>query len=660
VLDSDAGRHARPRLALLGFIVLAIGWTWPVAAHLSTRIPHDPGDPILNTWILWWNAHAVPFTRAWWSPPIFVPVQGALALSEHLAGLGVLSTPLQLAGASPLAAYNVCLIASYALSGWFTYLLTYRLTGSAAASVCAGVAFATAPYRAGQLAHIQVLTSQWMPAMLLGLHAYVETGRTRWLALFAAAWLVQGASNGYFLLFLPVLIVLWLAWFVDWRGEPRRGLTIVAMWIAASLLLVPMLLEYRAVHSALGLGRQPDEIVRFSARLSSFVHAPPMLRFWTASNVPTQEDYLFPGITAALAIAAGLIASGRARWNRRADTEPRLMSALVFYAAATLFMYACAFGPGAGGAAGWLRPYRWLSLAPGYDGLRVPARFAMLGVLCLSVGAGLALAVLQRVISGSRILTAVALAGLAIDGAMQPMPLAVPPPRTILPDSADALVLELPADDGRMNVAAMFRAMGHGRPIVNGYSGYTPPHYTILGLALRRGDASPLASLTRSHPLIVLVNDQYDSGGDFRRMVAAWPSAELLGASSGGTLFRLPQTAPPASTSGGVVLSARARDAGGERLVLDLGAPHDVGAVAFNLRWHYPELAERMLIERSDDGTTWQQAWLGWTGGLAFDAAVKDQSLAPMRIDFPPVRARYLRIYPAPYWLGREIQAFGE
>jgi hypothetical protein len=143
-------------------------------------------------------------------------------------------------------------------------------------------------------------------------------------------------------------------------------------------------------------------------------------------------------------------------------------------------------------------------------------------------------------------------------------------------------------------------------------------------------------------------------------MVAAWPSAELLGASSGGTLFRLPQTAPPASTSGGVVLSARARDAGGERLVLDLGAPHDVGAVAFNLRWHYPELAERMLIERSDDGTTWQQAWLGWTGGLAFDAAVKDQSLAPMRIDFPPVRARYLRIYPAPYWLGREIQAIGE
>ena len=27
-----------------------------------SRIPHDPGDPVLNIWILWWNAQAMPFT----------------------------------------------------------------------------------------------------------------------------------------------------------------------------------------------------------------------------------------------------------------------------------------------------------------------------------------------------------------------------------------------------------------------------------------------------------------------------------------------------------------------------------------------------------------------------------------------------------------------
>ena len=214
--------------SLAAFLLLALVWTWPIAAHPATRIPHDLGDPVLNTWILWWNARAFPLTAAWWSPPIFVPMSGALALSEHLAGLSLFATPIQLAGGSPLLAYNVCLVLSYALSGWLAYLLVLQLTGSTAAAICGGVAFATAPYRAGQLAHLQVLTSQWMPALLLGMHGYLASGRRRWLVIFAAAWLLQALSNGYYLLFVPVLIALWLAWFVDWRRAPGRGLALAA------------------------------------------------------------------------------------------------------------------------------------------------------------------------------------------------------------------------------------------------------------------------------------------------------------------------------------------------------------------------------------------------------------------------------------------------
>ena len=85
--------------SLIGFfLVVALAWTWPVVTRLSWRIPHDPGDPILNTWILWWNTQAVPFTAAWWSPPVFYPMPGALALSEHLAGIAVFTTPLQKSG----------------------------------------------------------------------------------------------------------------------------------------------------------------------------------------------------------------------------------------------------------------------------------------------------------------------------------------------------------------------------------------------------------------------------------------------------------------------------------------------------------------------------------------------------------------------------------
>src|SRR5574339_1119469 len=78
-------------LLLLLFTALAVFWTWPLTAHLSSRIPHDPGDPVLNTWILWWNAQTLPFTDAWWSPPIFYPMPGALALSEHLFGTALVT-----------------------------------------------------------------------------------------------------------------------------------------------------------------------------------------------------------------------------------------------------------------------------------------------------------------------------------------------------------------------------------------------------------------------------------------------------------------------------------------------------------------------------------------------------------------------------------------
>ena len=87
-----------PFWILLGFSALAVFWTWPAAASLTTRIPHDPGDPVFNIWILWWKAQATPFTETWWNAPMMWPMTGAMALSEHLVGLSVVATQLQWEG----------------------------------------------------------------------------------------------------------------------------------------------------------------------------------------------------------------------------------------------------------------------------------------------------------------------------------------------------------------------------------------------------------------------------------------------------------------------------------------------------------------------------------------------------------------------------------
>jgi hypothetical protein len=658
-------------LALLGFSALAIVWTWPVAASLNSRVPHDAGDPLLVVWILWWNAHATPFTDAWWNAPMMWPMPGAMALSEHLVGLSLVATPLQLAGASPVTAYNICFLLTFALSGFFAFLLGRRLTGSTFAGICAGIAFGFAPYRASQLAHLQVLSAQWMPLALLGLHAYLSTGAKRWLALFSVAWLVQALSNNYFLLFFPVLVVAWLAWFVDWRRAPGRGLAIVVAWVLASLPLLPVLLKYRDVHEKLGLTRKVAEIRDFSAVPASFLHAAPLMKFWREGPAHTYEQYLFAGVTVVLLALAGLILLFVERTRRplAADRAP-----ILFYALATLLMWVLALGPGGYGQdpASPYRPYTWLLWLPGFNGLRVSSRFAMLGTLCLATAASLAVAHLSKLTVFSdrgagrfagrwRVLAAmVVVAGLLVDGMTRAVPVATPPGKGIVPGPPQAPVIELPVGSTDVSVQAMYRSIFHGHPLVNGYSGHFPPHYNILSLSLARLDSTALFFLARRRPLVIVVNDEFDQSRSYKDMVEGLPGIQWHGVTGAGSIFLLPAQPGPRDPPVGPPLAASVRDAGRSLLELDLGEPRLLSAIEFPLRRRYEDVAPRLRIETSEDGRTWTESWIGKTGGLAVEATLADPQLAPMRIPLPGVKARYLRVYPASAWMKTEMSVRGQ
>jgi hypothetical protein len=648
-----------PFVVLAGFLALSIVWTWPVAANLTSRVPHDAGDPLLNIWILWWNAQAVPLTERWWDPPMMWPMPGAMALSEHLLGLSLFTTPLQLAGANVLTAHNVFLLLTYASSGFFGYLFVRRLTDSTLAGICGGLAFGFSPYRASQLSHIQVLTAQWMPLALLGMHAYVSTGRRRWLVVFGVAWLLQALSNGYFLLFFPVLVVLWLLWFVDWRNAPRRGLALVAAWAVASIPLLPILWKYYVVHRALGLKRTIPEIREFSAIPESFLHPAPLLRLWPEGTAASYEHFLFPGVTVVLLAAIAIVFLLIRRESARGAGE---RSPILFYALTTILMGALALGPGGeGNDASPLRPFSWLLWLPGFDGIRVSARFAMLGTLCLAATAGLGIARLSAVAGRGRMAVGVlAIAGLVADGVTEPVPVLTPPGRVILPGSHDPAVVELPMDNIYVSVAAMYRSIFHGQPLVNGYSGHFPPHYNVLTMSLARGDTSGLISLATRRPIVVIVNDLLDPGHGYRAMVEAIPGIQSHGVTAGGSTFYLPRQAAPRVPPAGAPLPASVREAGRYLLELDLGQSRYLSGIEFPLRKRYEDFASHMRIETSDDGQTWRAGWVGWTGGLAMEATLADPNVAAIRIPLPGERGRYVRVYPASAWMKEELKVTGE
>ena len=81
------------------------------------------------------------------------------------------------------------------------YLLARELTGRRDAAFLAGLMFAFSPLRALHVSHLQVLAWGWMPIALVG-PAPVHGGgedpsriRAAWLAVFAAAFMLAGASR---------------------------------------------------------------------------------------------------------------------------------------------------------------------------------------------------------------------------------------------------------------------------------------------------------------------------------------------------------------------------------------------------------------------------------------------------------------------------------
>ena len=268
---------------------------WPLLGRFGTSILNDAGDPVLNAAILAWNARTMPLTEAWWNFPIFYPADNALTFSENLLGVTLLTAPIDWITGNPLTAYNALALLSFPLAALSMWALVYYVTRVPAAALLAGLAFGFAPYRIAHLSHVQMLASFWMPLSLLGLHAFLETRRRRWLVLFGATWFLQGATNGYFLIFFSVFLAAWSAWFLLPSRRWHDLGSVALAGGAAALPLVPIFYRYVQAHERHGLSRTFGEVTAYSPDVVSLLCAPGDLQVWGWVNVMCKpEGELFP------------------------------------------------------------------------------------------------------------------------------------------------------------------------------------------------------------------------------------------------------------------------------------------------------------------------------------------------------------------------------
>lgn len=141
---------------------------------------------------------------------------------------------------------------------------------------------------------------------------------------------------------------------------------------------------------------------------------------------------------------------------------------------------------------------------PGFEGVRVPARMAMIAVLMLSVLGGFGAAVLTTTRPRQIVLGVLSLILLA-EAVILPFPVneitpvrgyTTPEARLYRPGRApgvyheiarlpvESAIAELPLGEPDFDLRAMYYSLAHGRALLNGYSGFQPRNYGTLELAL--------------------------------------------------------------------------------------------------------------------------------------------------------------------------------
>jgi len=307
---------------------------------------------------------------------------------------------------------------------------------------------------------------------------------------------------------------------------------------------------------------------------------------------------------------------------------------------------------------------------PGFDGLRVPTRFWMLGTLCLAMAAALGLDRLAPHRPAARFALVMILScGVLADSWLGEVPMGEAPIHwtAVEQPSQDRAVLELPLGPG-WDAAATFRAVGHGRRVVNGVSGYEPPHYPLLQRGLEARDASVLLALSSFGPIDVVVDGAEDQTRELERYVSAFPGAQRLASDGVRTAYRMPE--PPSgpvhagtdlavviarscngSTEVGLALDGDVATAWTQKpqiadacLEVDLATTQTVGGVTQALGKTIDGYPRQLAVDLSIDGHTWQTVWEGSGLGPTLLSLMKTPRDVRLVIHFDARPARFVRL----------------
>lgn len=476
-------------LALALYALLTVALTWPAIRDFSSELVSDGGDARNNLWLLWHVKETLAGRHHLFEMPLLYYPVGINLLARGLGPVvGLLALPFWLLG--PEAAYNGSLLIGFWLSGVFMYLLARGLGFERRVAFFAGFLFLIAPvHLAGVQGHMTKTFLGLLPLSLLCLHHALDSRRSRWWAVAAAVSLFFTLfHNGYQFIFAGLAFAFFTLARLIMVERAERGQSLKrALFVAAVtvVLVGPFTLPFLRVAA--------DPLVEVDATLESLHFQPDLIELFLPPEFSAVWGEQTGRILEANSIEASIESSVYLMWTvlllcivawRRGPRRARPW--LLFAALCTLV----ALGPSLQilGEQSFTRyeltvlmPYALLTELPGFDFMRAPGRFMMVGFVALAVGAAFGLTwLLQRYPQRAKLIFLAAVVAVVIEGWPRPWPQETLHPvpdfyRRIAQEEEVYGVFDLPV---KPNEEAWFAGyssyyqryqMAHGKGIASGY-----------------------------------------------------------------------------------------------------------------------------------------------------------------------------------------------
>lgn len=535
------------------FVVLSMAWWWPLPLHLlDGQLERPPLDSAYNQWLLGWGAHALTTDPLhYFDANAYHPHAGVLAWGDHLFALALFMVPLR-ALFGLVGAYNVLVLATTAASAYTCSLLLRLLTRRRAISVLGGVLWSCSFYRVLEYSHIQTLSTWAIPLVFLFAEHIRRRGRLGHVGgLAISAWFVL-ATNVYLGVYTVLSFAVYALVVVVVRRPPdvRTLARLGCAWLVALLFALPLYVPGIRLQATRDIVRSVDD--QSPATLEAFRLLPPpgqmaqIASDWVGERLVYRSNYATPGVVLLSLLVLGMFLRRR---RRRTSPEPwGERRVAVGFGAVALFAFVSAQGP----------VLRWYGrelvtnpvflaayhLVPGYDALRIPHRWLLLGFLGLAVAAAtVAAPLLDRLPRAVRIVAVVVASGITIVE-QAPAPWPIHPSYTTddepvyawldsQPRRGSEVILELPisadvasAITQEIEAKRLFFSAFHFRDRVGGgISPYIEPTYLKNALVANElgRDLSALTAIRRWDVDLVLF-DETDQG----RYEGAEPAATIL------------------------------------------------------------------------------------------------------------------------------------